>query len=186
MYPDILMRKRNTRRGQVKMIETILVLLALVFFFGILVVFYSRFQLFEIQKLARDVEEERAASLLGKIIGMPELSCSVSFGSASEANCIDTYKLLALSKQRLKFEEEFEGLSEARIERIYPSPGPGAQGECTFGNNYPDNCAYWTMYKKGDSRISFDTFVTLCTQKGSAQYECEIGKIVVGVQDRGG
>ncbi len=180
--------RERRKRGQVKMIETILVLLALVFFFGIIIIFYSRFQLFEVQKLAREVDEERASSLLGKISGMPELKCSVSFGSASGADCIDTYKLLALSKQQSKFEEEFEGLSEVRVERVYPPPsGAGAGQACDFGNNYPENCTYWQLYKKAGtgSRTSLDSFVTLCTQRTSVLYECEIGRIIVGVPDKG-
>src|SRR3989344_3544659 len=198
MHTNILRNQiRKSKKGQVKMIETILVLLALVFFFGIIIIFYSRFQLFEVQRLAQEVDEERASSLLGKISGMPELKCSVSFGSASGTDCIDSYKLLALSKQQAKFEEEFEGLSEVRVERVYPPPsGAGIGQACEFGNDYPENCAYWQLYKMAGSgargseqgagsRASFDSFVTLCTQRSSVLYECEIGRIVVGVPDRG-
>ena len=194
MHTNILRNQiRKSKKGQVKMIETILVLLALVFFFGIIIIFYSRFQLFEVQRLAQEVDEERASSLLGKISGMPELKCSVSFGSASGTDCIDSYKLLALSKQQAKFEEEFEGLSEVRVERVYPPPsGAGIGQACEFGNDYPENCAYWQHYTRArgagqgaGSRTSLDSFVTLCTQRSSVLYECEIGRIVVGVPDRG-
>lgn len=167
------------------MIETVMVLLVLVFLFGMIMIFYARFQIFEIDRIAKQVDEARADSLLNRIIGMPELRCSLSFGAASEINCLDTYKLLAFSQIRERFEDEFAGLSEAKIVRDYPAPRN--QEQCSFGNNYPSNCGEWLLFEKGVSRTSFDTFVTLCTQKGNgfaAFYECEIGRLIVGVPKR--
>ena len=71
--------------------------------------------------------------------------------------------------------------------------GPIVIGQaCEFGNDYPENCAYWQLYTRArgagqgaGSRTSLDSFVTLCTQRSSVLYECEIGRIVVGVPDRG-
>ena len=171
--------KMERRKGQVKMIETTMVLLVLVFLFGMIMIFFVRFQTFELDRIANEIEEKRAESLLNRIVGMPELRCSLSFGSASEINCIDTYKLLAFSQLREQFEEDFVGLSEVKIERLYPTPKNNV--ECSFGNNYPNNCKEWELFKEGRSRISFDTFVTLCTQKEVGLYECEIGRLIVSV-----
>lgn len=178
----MLDEKMKKRKGQAKMIETTMVLLVLVFLFGILMIFFARFQLFEIDRLAKQVEEERANSLLNRIVGMPELRCSLSFGVASEINCLDTYKLLAFSQLKDRFEEEFSGLSEVKIIRQYPSPQN--RERCSFSFNYPDNCGEWQLFNSGTSRISFDTFVTLCTQREAAKYECEIGRLIVGVPER--
>ena len=176
---------KRAKKAQMKMFETTFVLIALVFLFAILLIFYSRFQLFEIDRIAKQVEEDRANSLLNRITAMPELRCSLSFGDAAEINCIDTLKVLAFTKVKDKFADEFSGLSEVRIEREYPAPGSKAQAECAFAFDYPQNCGYWQLLKKGESRISFDTFVTLCTQKEAGLYECEVGKLIVGVPENG-
>lgn len=169
------------------MIETILVLVVLVFLFGFVIIFYARFQFFEIDRIAKQIDEERADSYLNKIISMPELRCSMSFGTASEINCIDTYKLLALTKLRTTFAEEFAGLSSVKIERIDISSGiTGATGnECTaVQHSYPKNCDTWILLPGSDYRMEIETFVTLCTQKGSALYNCEIGRLIVGTPKR--
>ena len=173
---------RKAQKAQVKMIETTMVLLVFVFLFALLFVFYTRFQLFEIDKLANRIEEERATSLLNKIIAMPELRCSISFGSAAEVNCIDTLKLLAFSS-RAQNADEFSSLNEVKIVRQYPAPAVQTNLSCGFAADYPRNCGFWQLKKqeRGQSRISFDTFVTLCMQKEASLYECEIGRLIVGV-----
>lgn len=171
------------KKGQLKMIETTVVLLVLVFLFGMFMIFFARFQIFEIDKLANQIEEERANSLLNRVTGMPELRCSLSFGVASEINCLDTYKILAFSQIKERFRDEFSGLSKVKIERLFPAPENTEK--CSFGFNYPSNCGEWILLETREkSRISFDTFVTLCTQREAALYECGIGRLIVEVPER--
>lgn len=171
---------RTKKRGQVKMMETIMVLVVFVFLFGLVMIFYARFQVTEIDRISKQVEEQRAASLLNKIISMPELRCSLSFGSASEINCLDTYKLFAFTDLRERFASEFTGLSNVTIVKDYPIPNDNR--ECNVADL--ENCEYWQLFDTGlQSRISFDTFVTLCTPK-SAGFECEIGRLIVSVKKR--
>ncbi len=151
-------------------------------------IFYARFQITELNKAAIELEEQRAILLINKVSSMPELRCSMSFGSASEINCIDTYKLLAFLQVKDKFENEFTGLSSAKITKYYPEPETSNNKDCSLAisdlTNYPKNCAYWDLYKSNkQDRIVFDTFVTLCTPK-KADFECVIGKLEVGVPER--
>lgn len=176
-------KNKRKCKGQVKMIETVMVLLVLVFLFGLLMIFYAKFQVFQIDKIAKEVEEKRASSLLNKIIGMPELRCSLSFGTASEINCLDTYKLLAFTSPVIKdkFSDEFSGLSNVKIVREYP-PNSLSNIGCSFANNYPKNCGYWQLFDSGKkARASVDTFVTLCTPKEAALNECEIGRLIIEI-----
>ena len=171
------------------MMETIMVLLVFAFLFGLIMIFYARFQVLELNRIASQVEEQRAASFLNKILNMPELRCSLSFGPASEINCLDTYKLLAFTQLKENFKDEFVGLSNVTIVREYP-PIVGKEEKCDATNlnnlaNYPKNCGYWNLFDTGKkSRVSFDTFVTLCTPKQAGFFECEIGRLIVGVPKR--
>ncbi|MBU2496637.1 MAG: hypothetical protein KJ767_01080 [Nanoarchaeota archaeon] len=179
---------KTKKKAQVKMMETIIVLLVFVFLLGMIMIFYARFQITELNKAAIELEEQRAILLINKVSSMPELRCSMSFGSASEINCLDTYKLLAFTQDLGKFEKEFTGLSSAKITKYYPVPEAGNDKECSNAiddlTNYPHNCAYWDLYESNkETRIVFDTFVTLCTPK-KADFECVIGKLEVGVPER--
>lgn len=183
--------KGKSSKGQAKMMEIAIVLLVFVFFFTLVMIFYARFQFFEINKIANEVSEQRADLILSKIIGIPELRCSSSFGSASEINCLDTYKLLAFSSQREMFKDEFSGFNEIKIVREFGKELDDRvrKIECNINTfnptDYPNNCGYWQILdKKGESRISFDTYVALCTPKDIALLECDIGRIIVSLPEK--
>ena len=176
----------NEKRAQVKMMETILVLLVFVFLLGIIMIFYARFQITELNKAAEELKEQRAILLINKVLSMPELRCSVSFGGASEINCIDTYKLLAFAQIKEKFENEFTGLSNARITKYYPEQENNEDCSLVVSDlaNYPKNCNFWDLYSSSkETRVFFDTFVALCTPK-KADFECVMGKLEVGVPEK--
>ncbi len=168
----------KSKRGQVKTLELLIVLLALAFLLTLGFVFYARYKEVELGRIDAEVKENRANSLLSKISSMPELKCSISFGSASEINCIDELKLLAFQNQKGKFDDQFQGLREVRIVRLYPAPENKIQ--CEFSAAYPKDCEYWQLFSEGSGKIKYETFVTLCIQQGS-EFLCEIGKLIISV-----
>ncbi len=183
-----MIEMRKGRKGQVKMMETMFVLVALAFLFGLVFIFYTKFQMGGIEDEIFRIEEERAGALLGKFIGMPELRCSESFGEASESNCIDLLKLLGFMEIRGEYGGYFRDFKEVRIERVFPAPLPVslADRECRYAFNYPLNCGKWTLYssrflgEEDGERRMYNVFLPLCMQK-DADFECVIGRLIVEV-----
>jgi len=113
----------NPRRGQIKMFETVAVLV--VFFFLLItgVVFYFGAQTTALENEQAKANEKRGLQIALKALYMPELDCS--FLATQKDNCIDKIKLQKLSA--LIADEEpgdyFDifGYATITVKEIYPS-----------------------------------------------------------------
>lgn len=142
------------KKSQIKVQETAFVLLALILLFGLILIFYVKFQFGRIEKIGEEKQKEAALSLLEKIPAMPELKCGMSKGL-----CIDKDKAIIL-KDIPDYEKIWQGLSRIEIRPIYPS------AESII------------IYSKGTKNITYSTFVNLCEQE-EMSYKCGIAKILV-------
>src|SRR3989338_7764241 len=111
-------------RAQLKMFETIAVLIVFFFLLAIVSVFYLSAQRSSIEDDATQAEDSFALQVVFKALYMPELDCS--FLLTQRDNCIDVLKLESLAhllEDEAVSSKYFEEFGDAKIEvkQIYPS-----------------------------------------------------------------
>ncbi|MBI4146503.1 hypothetical protein HY489_04150 [Candidatus Woesearchaeota archaeon] len=116
--------KLRTAKGQVKMFETVGVLV--VFFFLLISgsVFYFGAQKSSLQKEKVKASEQQALQVVLKALYLPELDCS--FLKAQRENCIDKLKLrhvAALMRNESVFSNYYPefGYATIRVQELYPA-----------------------------------------------------------------
>jgi len=149
----------SNKNAQIKIQETAFVLLAIALLAVLLFIFYSRFQVGNIQTAVQAINQETAKSMLGKIAAMPELSCS---GLGSEnALCIDKDKASILSKAK-GYEKFWQNVAKIELVPIYPE-SPRI-----------------TIYSGKEGNATYSTFINLCSQKADV-WSCAIGKVLITI-----
>ena len=120
-------RNRVSKRGQLKMFETIAVLIVFFFLLAFVAVFYMSAQRSSIEKEGIRLQEGLALQTVFKALYMPELDCTFLLGQRD--NCIDVLKLDAMERlmenETIKREyfEEF-GQSSISVQQVYPQVLP--------------------------------------------------------------
>ena len=149
-------------KGQIGMMEMIMVLVVITILLVIGMVFYFKFSASHTEKIGERISEDKAAIIVSTVSQLPEIECTY-LGSRT-SNCADTIKLHALSvkenelgpsnsefiEHRRHYSNLF-GYMTIKFEQLYPS---AANVECDvakFSNlNYPEtppiSCGTWTVY----------------------------------------
>ena len=156
-------KQDNSKKAQIKIQETAFFLLALVFLFVIVLIFYSNIQVAKLYEEYNKLQEERAISMLSKLSEMPELSC------LGRTKCIDYDKMEAMKELAKNGYAIWKGF-DITIERVYPEK------------------EVYDLYegaKKGVSK-TYSTFVSLCELKYDEEnvysyYDCDIARLHVSV-----
>ena len=117
------LEKRNSRNAQVKMFETIAVLIVFFFLLVASAAVYFSVQKVLFKQKVQELSEERNLQLTQNILALPELDCS--FASVQKENCFDAYKISAFSRmlsQEKNVVDYFPvfGYSEILITTVYP------------------------------------------------------------------
>lgn len=164
-------------KGQIKIQQTALMLMAITLFFILVGMFVLVFRFSDIRKMAVENEEKRAMLLVSKLASSPEFSCEDAFGAKS--NCIDADKVMVLLES-IEIYRDFWEVAEIQIRKIYPETNE----ECTK-DNYPD-CGIINVLSKDIKKLaSSSAFVILC-RKEAGEYvydKCELGKLIVKGED---
>ncbi len=114
-----------TRKAQVKMFETISVLI--IFFFILIfgLVYYNNTQKKEIQNLLDENNQLRVMETMKVAMNLPELQCSME--NIQTTNCFELVKLQnfqeVVSNNKLYYTSLFS-YSKLYVSQIYPSVGP--------------------------------------------------------------
>lgn len=167
-YANYFNMMKKEKKGQMKIQEMAFVLVAVMIFFGLVVLFYLTIRISTLRESAASLQAEEAAAMAKKLAGTPEFAWTTSDCS----HCIDLDKAMAL--KNMTSYKELWGLDYLKIERIYPS----LKGECEPGN-YP-NCQSITIIEKAAFGAPASAFVALCRnefESGERYDKCEIGKI---------
>lgn len=112
------------KKAQVKMFETIAVLIIFFFLLAIGLVFYYNYQTASLQAEKEKIAQLYAFQIATKTFSMPELDCSV--GGLRLANCFDKIKInefkniLNENEARFFYFKEF-GFATIKIQEIYPN-----------------------------------------------------------------
>ena len=160
--------KIENKKAQIKIQEMAFVLVAVVFLFALLFLFFARFQLTQLQKTAEEVREQRTMTMLKVVSSLPELRCSKSFGTTTEIYCIDKDKLKVFGEIRHirnKYADIWKSaqISEVIIEEVYP-----------IGDIY---IVYESMGEPENS-FTYSTYIPLCEETIGIM-ECVVAKIKI-------
>jgi predicted PurR-regulated permease PerM len=111
----------KNKKAQMKMGETIAVLLVffIILFFGIM--FYSRMQSSEIKETVQEIEEKSSTDIAQKIQFLPELKCTSS--DVTRSLCIDNLKAKSfsnISKDNTAYYQSIFGSTKIEYAQVYP------------------------------------------------------------------
>ncbi|MDD5178589.1 MAG: hypothetical protein PHT54_04920 [Candidatus Nanoarchaeia archaeon] len=138
-----------SKKGDIGMIETIMVVIVILIILILAAVFYFKFQKSGIEEKTGELTDQRANVLLTYATRMPELQCS--FRNKEESSCIDSLKIISFNK--LKNKEDYYdvfGFRTLKV-KIIASPFGTKAGDCLKAytldyGNYPGNCDEFTIY----------------------------------------
>lgn len=143
------------------------VLVAVVFLFALVFLFFAKFQNQQMTEQAKVLREFRSITMLRVVAGLPELQCSLQ-GSRGISVCIDKNKLETFNN-KLQLRESYSELwSNSNIASII------------IEKIYPDEEKY-TVYEKKPkptNTITYSTYIPLCSQS-DYQVSCSIAQIKI-------
>ncbi len=161
----------HRKKGQVKIQQMAFVLVAVIFFFAIVLLLWISLQGSSIRSGVEDLREQDTLELVRSISATPEFAWTVT----DCAGCIDFDKVLALSN-REAYEGFFRGISYLEIRRVHPTYD---QATCAPGT-YPE-CDALILIDTGGDVITHSTFVSLCRYDSELNGpRCDLGKIIAG------
>lgn len=122
-------------KAQMKIQQTAFMLIAVTLFFVFVGLFVLGFKFSGLKQAATDLNEKNAMLLVSKLANSPEFSCGESYGG-KRINCVDADKVMML-KQNINKYENFWGVSDIKIRKIYPGIETGMYPGIETGTN---NC----------------------------------------------
>jgi len=152
------------KKGQMKIQEMAFVLIAVIILFGIIFLFYARFEFNKVQSLSTELREERAITFIRTVASMPELRCSESILKVSEAACLDLDKLKAFNSS-LSLRNSYRKIwtssyiTEVVVQEIFP------------GNSI------YKIYDETPGEESYFSFMPLCSKD-----KCIIARLIVSIR----
>ncbi len=165
---------RNVVRGQMKIQQMAVMIVAVFFFFVLVGLFFLGIVFKDVKGSAGDLQKEQAISSLKVIADMPELNYDSSWSM-----CVDEDKLRVMSGNFGRTYDLFWPVASVEVYRVYPKfdevkkcPGVG--------------CNYYEVFNNGQRDLkTYSSYVSICRkvrESGSTYDDCEIGKLVVGVK----
>ncbi len=170
------------KTGQLKIQQMTFMLIAVTFLFILVGIFFLAINLYNVKKVATNLEEENAMLLVSKLANSPEFSCGNAFGSGL-GDCIDFDKLMAL-RYRINEYADFWGVAKIEIRKIYPDEGNLICDE----KNYPDCSIIKIVDKNVNSAPYSSNFVSLCRKEvvGEVIYDrCELAILIISSEVKG-
>lgn len=162
--------RKTNRHGQMKIQEMAFVLIAFIFLLGLLLLFFARFQMAQIQDISDQIRIVRGQNMLQYVANLPELNCPSSFSGLAGRSCIDYDKLkVFVNKQDIngKYKNIFESayLSKVEVDLVFPAN----ETFILYNSNEQKNVQ------------AYKTFIPICeedSQKGS----CKIGIVKIWIE----
>ncbi|MDP1695562.1 MAG: hypothetical protein Q8L29_01460 [archaeon] len=163
----------SSSRAQMKIQEMAFVLVAIMIFFGLVVLLYMSIRLPSLRQDVNILAQNEASELAKGLSSTPEFAFTITDCS----HCIDMDKVIALKSMNTY--KDFWKLDYLKIEKVYPVQ----TGECT-GTNYP-NCQSITIIDNEEFGTPSSAFVALCRQafeNGEFYPKCELGRIYANIE----
>jgi hypothetical protein len=164
----------GSSKGQMKMQQMALVLVAFVIFFVLVGIFILSIKFSALRESAGSARENEARALVHKLAGTPELAWTYEDCSS----CVDFDKAFLLKEQGPYRDFWSNSIGVVRLQKLYPAQGTDYV-ECTR-DNYPD-CSQITIYDDGKGYTAQNAYVALCRLEGEPLGpRCTFGQLVVG------
>jgi hypothetical protein len=169
------------KRGQMKIQQTIFMLVAVTLLFILVGVFFLSISMYNLKQTATNLEQQNAMLLVSKLANSPEFSCGNAFGT-SRTSCIDFDKIMAL-KDRANDYSDFWGVAKIEIRKIYPSEGSVVCDD----TNYPNCDIVKILDNNVNSQPAVSTFVSLCRKEATdtkVYDKCELALLMVSSESK--
>lgn len=164
------MKFMKDKIGQMKIQEMAFVLIAFIFLLGLLLLFFARFQMTQIQDISDQIRIVRGQNMLQYVANLPELNCPSSFSGLAGKSCIDYDKLkIFATKKEIsdKYENVFASayLSKIEINVVFPT------NETII------------LYKASEEKNvqTFKTYIPIC-EENQQESNCKIGIVKIGIE----
>jgi hypothetical protein len=149
------------KKAQFKIQEMAFVLVAVIVLFGIIFLFFARFELTNVTKTSNELREERAITLVRTVASMPELRCSER---VSESVCLDLDKIKAFnssSSLRLNYKKIWTSsyVTEVAVQNVF------------------DTRQTYYIYQENHGNESYFSFMPLCSEDN-----CTIARLIIGIR----
>lgn len=160
----------KNKQGQMKIQEMAFVLIAFIFLLGLLLLFFARFQMAQINDISDQIRIVRGQNMLQYVANLPELNCPSSFSGLAGRSCIDYDKLkVFVNKQDInaKYKDIFESayLAKVEVDLVFPA-----------------NETFVLYNSKTSKNVqAYKTYIPICeedSQKGS----CKIGIVKIWIE----
>lgn len=171
----------KNKRAQLKIQQMIFMLIAVVFLFILVGLFFLSIRLYNVKQVASSLEEQNALLLVSKLANSPEFSCGNAFGS-SRTSCIDFDKLMALKEHADEY-SNFWGVAKIEVRKVYPDEGNIICDE----TNYPNCGIVQILDKSVNTSPAESNFVSLCRKEltSSMIYDkCELAILMVSSESK--
>lgn len=137
-----------TKKGQMQINETILVIFIFTVMMLIGFVLFNRWMSVSIEQEFLDNERSRFSNMLTTVAEMPEIKCS---SQGKDFNCVDSLKLLSANKG--DYVERF-GFREIKVNLVYPEV---RERECSTAT-YP-SCDEFLVYSNRPSEFKEEEII---------------------------
>ena len=162
------------RKAQMKIQQMAVMIVAVFFFFILVGLFFLGIVFKDVKGGAGQLQKEQAISSLEVIADMPELNYDSSWSMS-----VDEDKLRIMSGEFGDTYDLFWPVASVGVYKVYPR-----FDEIVECPGSPD-CNYYEIYDSGQSDVkTYSTYVSICKkvrESGSTYDDCEVGKLVVGV-----
>ena len=158
---------KKSIRGQLKIQQTAFMLLALVFLFSIVFIFYINFSRQSIYDKRNELQMQEAYTLLQKFSGSSEFSCI----SSDLTYCLDEDKLTSLANMSQKYKSYFSSVKSIVVREVYP------------GNKIIN--IFETSIAEDEEILYYSAFIPLCKTKALEGYnwqQCKLAKFIIGMK----
>ena len=137
-----------TKKGQIHMMETLLVLFMCMLLLLGGIYFYFTYSTSSLEQTAESLTEEEATVLLNTLINSAEFSCP------GKKNCIDLIKVYAFLKMSRSHKEAYQGYwGNKKIVLGHLYPQPLEEHSCSLSDfeqtEFPFNCKETVLYEGG-------------------------------------
>jgi len=149
------------KKAQMKIQQMAFMIVAVFFFFVLVGLFFLMWQSRSLQQNSANLEQEQAVESLETIANMPELNCD-----SSESWCVDEDKLKVMTNK--SGYSDFWPVESVKVYKIYPKPD-----------------VEYVIYDSNPGK-EYSAYVSICRKMREFGYvydKCEIGKLVVGVEE---
>ena len=158
---------KQNKKSQLKIQQTAFMLLALVFLFSIIFIFYINFSRQSLYDKRNELQMEEAYNLLQKFSGSPEFSCI----SSDLTYCLDEDKIISLANMSQKYKSYFSSVKSIIVKEVYP-------GNKTIK-------IFETPINENEEILYYSAFIPLCQTKALEGYnwqQCKLAKFIIGMK----